>query len=78
MTTDLQQNDSKQHSLQAAELSQWNQAAVQIVSNLPAPSNGGPMYHFFGMPAMQTRWMAGTAFHKSGFKQESLDLWYLP
>ena len=43
---------------------------------------------FWGMPAMRTRWMAGTAAHKSGwcrdqsrsdnFKQESLDLWYLP
>ena len=26
---------SKRHSLQAVELSQWSQAAVQIVSNLP-------------------------------------------
>ena len=39
---------SKRHSLQAVELSQWFQAAVQIVSNLPAPSNGGPIYRFFG------------------------------
>ena len=37
---------SKRHSLQAVELSQWFQAAVQIVSNLPAPSNGGPIYRF--------------------------------
>ena len=57
---------SKRHSLQAVELSQWFQAAVQIVSNLPAPSNGGPIYRFFDMPAMQTRWMAGAAAHKSG------------
>ena len=57
---------SKRHSLQAVELSQWFQAAVQIVSNLPAPSNGGPIYCLFGMPAMRTRWMAGTAAHKSG------------
>ena len=42
---------SKRHSLQAVELSQWFQAAVQIVSNLPAPSNGGPIYRFLGMPA---------------------------
>ena len=35
-------------SLQAVELSQRTQAAVQIVSNLPAPSNGGLIYHFFG------------------------------
>ena len=27
--------------------------------------NGGPIYRFFGKPAMQTRWMAGTP-HKSG------------
>ena len=52
---------SKRHSLQAVELSQWFQAAVQIVSNLPAP-----IYRFLGMPAMRTRWMAGAAAHKSG------------
>ena len=38
---------SKRHSLQAVELSQRTQAAVQIVSNLPAPNNGGPIYRFF-------------------------------
>ena len=62
----LLQGGSKRHSLQAVELSQWFQAAVQIVSNLPAPSNGGPIYRFLGMPAMRTRWMAGAAAHKSG------------
>ena len=50
----------------AVELSQRTQAAVQIVSNLPAPSNEGPIYRFFGMPAMRTRRMAGAAAHKSG------------
>ena len=50
-------------SLQAVELSQWFQAAVQIVSNLPGPSNGVPIYRFLGM---RTRWMAGAAAHKSG------------
>ena len=55
--------DYKRHSLQAVELSQWFQAAVQIVSNLPAPSNGGPIYRFLGM---RTRWLAGAAAHKSG------------
>ena len=54
---------SKRHSLQAVELSQRTQAAVQIVSNLPAPSNGGPIYRFLGMRA---RWMAGAVAHKSG------------
>ena len=39
---------SKRHSLQAVELSQRTQTAVQIVSNLPAPSNGCPIYRFFG------------------------------
>ena len=58
--------DSKRHSLQAVELSQRTQVAVQIVSNIPAPSNGGPIYLFLGMPAMRTRWMAGVAAHKSG------------
>ena len=64
--TDETDIGSKRHSLQAVELSQWFQAAVQIVSNLPAPSNGGPIYRFLGMPAMRTRWMAGAAAHKSG------------
>ena len=55
----------------------------------PRPQQWGPdLPGFFGMPAMQTRWMTGAAAHKSGwcrdqsrsdnFKQESLDLWYLP
>ena len=50
----------------AYKLSQWFQAAVQIVSNLPALSNGGPIFRFLGMTAMRTRWMAGAAAHKSG------------
>ena len=45
---ELADEGSKRHSLQAVELSQRTQAAVQIVSNLPAPSNGGPIYRFFG------------------------------
>ena len=53
--------------LQTVELSQWTQAAVQIVSNLPTPSNGGQIYRFLlGMTAMRTRWMTGAAAHKSG------------
>ena len=52
-------NNGKKHSLQAVELSQRTQAAVQIVSNLPAPSNDGPIYRFLGMPAMRTPgWLA--------------------
>ena len=39
---------SKRHGLQAVELSQRTQAAVQIVSNLPPPSNGDPIYRFWG------------------------------
>ena len=54
---------SKRHSIQAVELPQRTQAAVQIVSNLPVPSNGDPIYRFLGM---RTRWMAGAAAHKSG------------
>ena len=42
---------SKQHNLQAVELSQRTQAAVQIVSNLPVHSNGGQIYRFLGMSA---------------------------
>ena len=57
---------SKRHSPQVVELSQQTRTAVQIVSNPPAPSNGGPIYRFLGMPAMRTRWMAGAAAHKSG------------
>ena len=56
----------KRHSLQVVELSQQTRTAVQIVSNPTAPSNGGPIYRFLGMPAMRTRWMAGAAAHKSG------------
>ena len=33
---------SNRHSLQAVDLSQWLQTAVQIVSKPPAPSNGNP------------------------------------
>ena len=47
---------SKRHILQAVELSE---TAVQIVSNPPALSNGGPIYRFFA------NWMAGAAPHKS-------------
>ena len=76
---------SKRQSLQAVKLSQRTQAAVQIVSNLPAPSNGDPIYRFLGMPVMRTRWMAGAAAHKAGdvetnpdpttlIKQTSMDL----
>ena len=35
------------HSIQELELSQRTPAAVQIMSNLPTPNNGGPIYHFF-------------------------------
>ena len=62
----MPEGGSKRHSLRAVELSQWTQAAVQIVSNLPAPSNRGPIDRVLGMPAMRTRWMAGAAAHKSG------------
>ena len=41
---------SKLHSLQAVELSQRTQVDVQIVSNLPAPSNGSPIYRFLARP----------------------------
>ena len=37
---------SKRHRLQVVELSQRLQTAMQIVSNLPAPRNGGPIYRF--------------------------------
>ena len=61
-----QPTGSKRHSIQAVKLSQRNQTAVQIVPNLPAPSNEGPIYRFFGMPVMRTRWIAGAVAHKSG------------
>ena len=47
---------SKRHSLQAVEMSQQTQAAVHIVSNLPAPSNGGPIYRFWACGP--TGWLA--------------------
>ena len=46
---------SKRHSLQAVELSQQTQAAVKIVSNFSAPSNGGPIYRFWAC------WPCGSA-----------------
>ena len=50
---------SKRHSLQAVQLSQWFQAAVQIVSNLPAPSNGGPIFIFWACrPCGPAGWLA--------------------
>ena len=50
---------SKRHSLQAVELSQRTQVAVQIVSNLPAPSNGGPIYRFWACrPCGPAGWLA--------------------
>ena len=36
----------EEHCLQAVELSQRLQTAVQIMSKPPAPSNGGPIYRF--------------------------------
>ena len=46
----------KRHSLQAVELSQ---TAVQIVSNLPGPSNGGPIYRFWASrPCGPAGWQA--------------------
>ena len=50
---------SKRHSLQAVELSQRTQAAAQIVSNLPAPSNGA-QFTVFGAcrPYGPTGWLA--------------------
>ena len=48
------------------ELLRRLQTDMQIVSKPPAPSNGAPIFRFWGKPAMQTRWMAGTAPHKSG------------
>ena len=53
---------SKRHSLQAVELSQWSQAAVQIVSNLPAPSNGAPKKKF------TVFWHAGHADPLDGWR----------
>ena len=50
---------SKRHMLQAVELSQRTQAAVQIVSNLPAPRNGGPIYRFWPCrPCGPAGWLA--------------------
>ena len=47
---------SKRHSLQAVELSQ---TAVQIVSNLPGASNGGPIYRFLASRSCRAaEWLA--------------------
>ena len=50
---------SKRHSLQAVELSQRTQAAVHIVSNLPAPCNVGQIYVFWACrPCGPVGWLA--------------------
>ena len=51
---------SKRHRLQAMELSQRTQAAVQIMSNLSAPSNGGPDLPFFGNADPMDGWRCGS------------------
>ena len=48
--------DSKRHSLQAMELSQRSQTAVQILSNLP--SNGSPIYRWASRSCGPAGWMA--------------------
>ena len=45
----------------------WN---LSQRSDIPATSNGGPDLPFLCKPAMRTRWMAGTAPHKSGRCQD--------
>ena len=48
------------------ELSQRTQAAVQIASNLPSPSNGGPIYRFWACrPCGPAGWLA-LLFTKEG------------
>ena len=50
---------SKRHSIQAMELSPRLQTAVQIVSNLPAPSNWCPIYCFLvSRPCGPVGWIA--------------------
>ena len=50
---------SKRHSLQAVELSHQSQNDVQIVSNLPVPSNGDPIYRFLASrPCGPAGWLA--------------------
>ena len=44
---------SKRHSLQAVELTQWLQTAVQIVSKPPSLRNGSLIHRCFGKPAMR-------------------------
>ena len=39
----------------------------RYVNYVETANNGGPNYSFFYKPAMQTRWMAGAAPHKSGY-----------
>ena len=55
---------SNRNSLQAVELSQRLQTAVQMVWKPPTPRNEGPIHSCFGKPAMRTRWMASAAPHK--------------
>ena len=55
----LKKIGSKRHSIQVVELSQRTQAAVQIVLNIPAPSNGGPIHRFWACrPCGPDGWLA--------------------
>ena len=57
---------SKRHILEAVERSQRTQAAVQIVSNLPAPSNGGPIYRFWACRSCGPAGWLALLFTKAG------------
>ena len=66
----------------------WQTLCKLCLSITPAPSMGAQLPCFFDKPIMLTRWMAGTAPHKSGrcreesrsdkYTQTSLDVRYLP
>ena len=57
---------SKRHNLQAVELSQRSQTAMQMLSNFPPPAMGDPIYRVLAKPAMRKGWIVCAAPHKSG------------
>ena len=57
---------SKRHSIYAVELSQWYGKPCANCIYPSHPQQWRHDYRFLGKPVMRTRWMAGTAPHKSG------------
>ena len=66
MAAELLRSGSKRHSLHTVELSQRSGNPRCKLCQPLLPQKMGARFTVFGKPAMQTRWLAGMAPHKSG------------